>query len=365
MKISNIGEGQVIKNYKALCAELEIPIKAGKGKKYQLIDLERHCQYSKKGHSFVIEEIYEKPKPKLKNSSKDFIRIVELLILDLLAKIKENRIIKTKNQLMRIMNMSNSNYSQCGRMVPKFAQHINVNRAIVYDFYNTSDSSFRSTIERALKSLQDRRCIFYKKAIVIKRNEDYEHEVATVDEEEFIISCESEVLDEMNKEAIGKNIYKVSDVVGTSKWNEFKKRVSEEIQKDNIFDIDYYYFAYDITLNRKGILSTYNSILDLLLKDADEKKHKLNETIITKFLHNANERRRKAIKENEAAFGTFKTGDCRTEDNYIEDIEKLLYALIKANSPNIVHNVRKVKLVPTLPSEITYEIEQELEDLFL
>jgi hypothetical protein len=363
LKVSNLGEGQVIKNYKALCAELEIPIKAGKGKKYQLLDLERYFRYSKKGHSFIIEEIYEKPKPKLKNGS-DFIRLVELLILDLLARNKEKRIVKTNNQLLRTMNMANSNYSECGRMIPKFAQHINVNRAIVYDFYNSSDSSFRGTIKRALKSLEDRRCIFFKKAIMIKRLDEYKHEIADVDEEEFIISCEREVLDEMNTEFLGAKIHKVSDVVGTNKWFDFKQRVKEKIHNDNAFEIDFYYSAYDITLNQKGILSTYNSILDLLLKDVDIQKGKLNETVINKFLHNANERRKKAIKENEAVWGTLKTSDCRVEDNYIEDTEKLLHVLIKAGSTNIVHEVRKIELEPTLPNEITHNIANELDDLF-
>ncbi|KHF40723.1 hypothetical protein [Halalkalibacter okhensis] len=363
MKVSNLGEGQVLKNYKALCAELEIVYKGGKGKIYQLLDLERYLRYSKKGRSFIIEEIYDKPKPKLKNGS-DYIRLVELLILDLLARNKEKRIVKSNNQLLRTMNMANSNYSECGRMIPKFAQHINVNRAIVYDFYSSSDSSFRGTIKRALKSLEDRRCIFFKKAIMIKRLDDYQHELANTDEEEFIISFEREVLDEMNAESIGKKIQKVSDVVGTNKWYEFKRRVKEKIYSDNAYEIDFYYYVYDITLNRKGILASYNSILDLLLNDVEIQKDKLNETIINKFLHNANERRKKALKENEAVWGTLEIDNCRIEDSYIEDTEKLLHILIKAGSTNIIHKVKKVKLEPALPNEITNKIADELDSLF-
>ena len=47
MKINNISEGQIIKNYKALCEELEIEFKKGGSRKTQLQDLERYFKYHK------------------------------------------------------------------------------------------------------------------------------------------------------------------------------------------------------------------------------------------------------------------------------------------------------------------------------
>ncbi|WP_182004671.1 zinc-ribbon domain-containing protein [Priestia aryabhattai] len=59
MKIENISEGQIFKNYKELCKELEMPVKSSNSKKAQFSELARHCKFVKVGHSIHIHEVYD------------------------------------------------------------------------------------------------------------------------------------------------------------------------------------------------------------------------------------------------------------------------------------------------------------------
>ena len=69
MNIDNLHIGDVIKNYYALCDEIEEPIKSGKSKKYQLEDFMRYFTWEKSGHKFIITNIYNCPIPKKKKQN--------------------------------------------------------------------------------------------------------------------------------------------------------------------------------------------------------------------------------------------------------------------------------------------------------
>ena len=59
MKIKNLKDRQVIKNYKELCKVLEIePKNGGESKKSQVKDIERYIKYEKQGQKFIIIKRY-------------------------------------------------------------------------------------------------------------------------------------------------------------------------------------------------------------------------------------------------------------------------------------------------------------------
>ena len=64
MKIENLHEGQVFKNYKELCAALGLEVVGGNQKKSQIKDIKRYCSFSRDGYKYIIDEIYDVPKPK-------------------------------------------------------------------------------------------------------------------------------------------------------------------------------------------------------------------------------------------------------------------------------------------------------------
>ena len=65
MKIENLKEGLIVKNYKELCSLLGIKPTGGDSKKAQLKELERFIKYHKEGNKFVVDEIYDHVKEKV------------------------------------------------------------------------------------------------------------------------------------------------------------------------------------------------------------------------------------------------------------------------------------------------------------
>ena len=66
MKIENLYEGMVIKNYKELCKLLEIKVApGGNSKRAQFKELDTYCSYHKEGQTIIIDEIYSERKKKL------------------------------------------------------------------------------------------------------------------------------------------------------------------------------------------------------------------------------------------------------------------------------------------------------------
>ena len=60
-------ELKTYKNYKELCVAMDWNPTGGKGKQYQIKELERYCNYYREGQKYIINELYEIPKERIKN----------------------------------------------------------------------------------------------------------------------------------------------------------------------------------------------------------------------------------------------------------------------------------------------------------
>ena len=69
MRVENLHEGQIIKNYKELCDILEIKARNGKGRILNHKEFDRHFSYDKDGHKYIITNIYKVPKDRIDNRS--------------------------------------------------------------------------------------------------------------------------------------------------------------------------------------------------------------------------------------------------------------------------------------------------------
>ena len=65
MDISKLEVGMRIKNYKVLCELLGEPVKTGGSKSIQMKNIERYMRLTKEKYSFIVEEIYAEPIPKV------------------------------------------------------------------------------------------------------------------------------------------------------------------------------------------------------------------------------------------------------------------------------------------------------------
>ena len=62
INVVRLQKGMIIKNYKELCGLLDLRVTSGGAKENQLKELEMYCNYSKQGHKFIINEVYNNPK---------------------------------------------------------------------------------------------------------------------------------------------------------------------------------------------------------------------------------------------------------------------------------------------------------------
>jgi len=351
MKIEKLYAGQTFKNYKELCNEMGWEVKNGKNpKEAQFKELSRYCIFHKMGHKFHIEEVYDTPLPKVDNRGKNSIygNLIQLLITDLLARCKGHVSI-SRSRLMFSIGMVNCNYSECRELVQKLANYTEIDEKIIYDFYNTSTSSFKSLIETALNSLMDKRVIMFNKIIKVSDKDTYSTRIATKEELELIMEIEKNTLEEMG--------YKEISAVRVSKdWRTFRLKTKHLLQERS--DINFYYTAYDITINEKYIAEERDDLMNLILEQVkrQESKDELNQLIYANLLINAQNRHEKA-----SAFTSGKYSQFRKTETYVDNFETLTNLLIDLNSPNILHKLRTIKLDKNIP---TPDFSDDLDALF-
>ena len=68
--MNKVNIGQVFKNYKELCAYLGEQEKGGKSRDLQIKDWERYFSFEKQGHKFIITDVYDTPKEKVRKQRK-------------------------------------------------------------------------------------------------------------------------------------------------------------------------------------------------------------------------------------------------------------------------------------------------------
>jgi hypothetical protein len=347
MNINNISEGQILKNYKALCAELNEPIKTGKAKQLQLKDWERYFEYSKSGNSFIINKIHEIPIEKEDHRGKKSIygNAIQLLITDLLAR-RKGYLTISKNRLMFSIGMISINYGECSQSVKKLAKYIDMNEKMIYDFYNINNSNLTGILETALDNLHDKSILMYNRIFkVVEQGRDISR-VATKHEVSKILEYEKETLEELG-------FKDKSSVRVSNKWVQFNKEVKNKLNKYT--EIQYYFSAYEITVNQKYIEQERNQLAELLLEQVvrDETLNNLNSTIIENFIHNSEKRHLNG-------FTAGKNAKVRLNDKYVENMTELASLLICKTATSILPFIRKIELEEELPLELLNDIEQAM-----
>jgi hypothetical protein len=364
LKIEKLKAGQIYKNYKALCEVLEIEVKKStNSKNAQLKDLSLYCNYSKIGHQFTIHEVYDEPLERIENRGKSegsrnnnsvYSNAIQLLIADLLAQCKGHVSISRSRLMLRI-GMTNSNYSECGESVKKLSKYTKVDEKVIYDFYNTSNSNFKSTIESALNSLMDKRVIMYSTVTKICEKGDYSPRTADQDEIDIIMDFEKQTLEKLG--------YKHMSVVRVSRdWKKFRSEVQKLLHEFS--DIEYYYTAYDINVNEKYIEQERNELAELLLEEVKRKEYKdeLNSTVYENLYNNAKKRHNK--EQNTWGKSKNKMGEIRRSESYIEDVKRLANLLISKDTPSFIDEVRKIELNPVITQEERDLLDSQCDDLF-
>ncbi len=165
MRIENLKQGQIIKNYKELCNLLDIKPTGGDSKKGQLKELERYLSYHKEGNKFVIDEIFTDVKNKVDLRKEG---------LNRKSFIKSYKIDKSKDKHLGIYKIQKDNNiyigSTCLGFRNRFLQHYNNEGGNCFKTYNLlhSNGSFEILFNATENNIQDDELIRMLEEITIK-----------------------------------------------------------------------------------------------------------------------------------------------------------------------------------------------------
>lgn len=326
--------GQVYKSYRQVCEVLGENVKNGNSKSAQIKEWERHFSYSKDGNKFVIEEIYDVPKEKVDNRGGNNSHITNLLSLILVNTLynEENNSLKlTLGKLYKKFNMINDNFNTYKDKNGMLSKYLNIDIDIVKEFYSLNHNNFKRTIENVLNKLQNERIIIYDKVTYIKPVDEKQHRPADESEKVTIMYIEKLLLNKYDYESY-------PDIYYSNDYKDFMYD-SKKLMKE--FNISYYYFVYDITINK---LFIGDKLKELILTNDMffDKKKELNDSLIDRINTNAMNRQITSMAVN-SKNETY-TDYLRTREDYLDDYKNLIKTLIDDESKTITKDEMDNKL---------------------
>jgi len=352
LKVEKLSVGMIVKNYKELCALLEVDILEGNSRKAQLKDFERYFSYHKQGHKFILDEIYKVPLSP-NNNITQYIPIIEKLILHHIVNegyLKE-RLYIPKSKLLKLLKMINKQYSEFKYKQMRLSHNTGIPKETILDFYRTSDDLLERNTEKALNSLVSQSLIQWQHVFTVVEvdkieNEDIllqhetvideygdmeensiykshylmrKHREATEEETKAILRIQHELLNKYNLNTL-------QEVMKIGIAEKFYNEVREQLQKE--YNLITYYKSYEMIFNSDHIEAKYNSSVDQFILESKEEISlflELNEQISNTISKNSKDRHDKARN----GIGSSKMIGVRKDESYITDTNKLIRRLIK------------------------------------
>ena len=320
---SSLNAGEVVKNYNEMCTLLNEPIKSGKARQLQLKNWSRFFDYSKSGHKFVINEIFEEPYPSIdarKLHRGLYAHLIELLLMDYLSKQTNHTICMTKRDLYELVGMVSVNYRYYYKHQDDLCEDIQcINNEIEMNdislFYSRVDMKLNSILTSALKSMKNRFLIEYSTqfTICIEDNDEdstYFRE-ATNSEVSEILAIRKDIAYSMGCETF-------SQVVARGQVKEFFKKMDEYVYEE--YGWKFVYSTIKITHLGSDIKNQLPCMEKEILKLSNkEKMMTLNKRIVNAIHKDAE---KKYIKNQDKYEEQVLTGVIDDYEEYLENKDK-------------------------------------------
>ena len=265
-----INEGDVIKNYKEMCYLLDENILDGCTKKTQLKEWERYFDFGRKGQKFIIEKIYDIPKPKTLRENTVYVKNIESLLMYKLSKKAGYRCSYTKTNLFKLLGMINNNYFENRKRVVS-EKLKELNKWEVKHFYERTSQKLSEILFSALNSMKRRCLIDYTEQNIIVENTGEKrvtHRAASISETEDILRVKKKTLSEMGYTKIP-----------FLKFNEFYDKVNERLYE--LYNWSYIYKEYQIIYNKDFMKNAIDIVKKEIKDELYKKQIKLNCDIIS------------------------------------------------------------------------------------
>lgn len=248
INITKIKEGMRVPSYREMCRLLEQPIKTGKSKQLQCMDWERYFSYHKEGNSYIIDEIYENPLPKIDlrgegNYSKYVNEIADILVYWLSENTSNCNYNFSLGKLIGISFMANPSFEVGNKLREAVSIVLGLSREEVEIFFTDMRCEFKEIIERALNNLQNRCVILVKNAITVYDMERKAHRQATKDEEESILNWERQALNELG-------LRNKQEMFLQRKLHQFNRNMKPYLATINC---EYHYYSYELTIGKNAV----------------------------------------------------------------------------------------------------------------
>ncbi|MBC9706242.1 MAG: hypothetical protein H9W81_14955 [Enterococcus sp.] len=339
MKIENLKNGQIVKNYKELCLILDIEPKTGKSKQLQIQALERYCKYHKEGNKFVIDEIFQEvqtkmDKRKLGNNNNQA-KCLRYLLCNLLSayKIEQNEVIGfSKGLLLRKLNLINENYTSAKAQRVQYAQALDVEKIALDECIEYIDNRSINAVKKAMQVLLNQKVIGYKYSYTWVDHTGIHHHCCTL-EHNAIMEAEFEVMEAMKIRAKGK-------IFEFGRWNEFKREVKLYLMDKygELFKkIDYYYSSFHFNYNMEQLQKHMRYMEEKQEVSFDKAKEGIQELWSKSLDTTINNKYNKATKGAWGA-GFNELENYRRSTEYKPEQKKLKNSIVKQDYPKIEFN---------------------------
>lgn len=399
MNIKNLEVNKGYK-YKELCAVLGEDEKGrGNSRNLQFRNWQRYFEWERQGHKYIVQEIYDNPKPKVdgrknngrskvsQSNNKIYQKYIESLILDLLVQQYQNKnttrkIYMSRDRLLKALSMVNDNYTYCKFNKEQLAAYAEIRTDNAREFFDLTNTNLLSAVERALKSLDNKFLVKWDLVTTVVINEGVEviddegnpirlkenHRTATDAERSIILQTESEIAEEMG--------YDTKQIIYlTGQYEKFVEsvcnRINNELELEEEEKLLTYYKSYDIIFHEN--ITKEKEKIDKFLMEYEERENvkiTLNGIISKKLLTNAKRRHEKSKEEVSSSFifGQPKSDDYesirnlrRASVDYVQDNETIIDTVINKKTRDITHDIKQVWIKQKKRER---KEEQELDKLF-
>lgn len=353
---SKLKIGQVVKNYKELCALLGEEECAGNSRKAQLKEFARYFEWEKSGQKFLITDIYDTPLPKEDGRNKGkYVKCIEIILLNYLSKQKGYTYTLSKKKWWELLGMVNRKYDNVSQ-----EELLEINPVItkfeIRHYYQRCNKKLEEILFSALRSLSSRKLIDWEiETVIVTRNQEKTHyRVANEFEKKMILRAERYVLHKIM------HLEKMFNVFAKQMQDEFYRLVNEILKDSLDEDWQYYFKQVKIIYNHDQVVEAIPDI------EAELRKLELNDKVVNTLNEHAEEKYRKERKKYEdnsaKLFEKLVNGEDISEekifkipDTYVVAQELLTDELIRLGHKNMNEK----------PYTLTKDEEKELDTLFL
>lgn len=354
---SNLKIGQVVKNYKELCALLGEEFKqGGDSRKAQLKEFARYFEWEKSGQKFLITDIYDTPLPKEDGRNKGkYVKCIEIILLNYLSKQKGYTYTLSKKKWWELLGMVNRKYDNVSQEELLEIDPV-ITKFEIRQYYQRCNKKLEEILFSALRSLSSRKLIDWGiETVIVTRIQGKTHfRVANEFEKKMILRAERYVLHKIM------HLEKMFNVFAKQKQDEFYRLVNEILEDSLDKDWQYYYKQVKIIYNHDQVIEAIPDI------EAELRKLELNDKVVNALNEHAEEKYRKERKKYEDDTAKLFEKLVNGEDISGEKIFKIPDTYVMAQKLLTDELIRlRHKNVSEGPYTLTKEEEKELDTLFL